>query len=128
MEAKVEAPPARDGTEGDEEEVEDPGKTLARFEASVDMSNPQQVKVLEEMRALTARLNEARERKGWSEPSTYRNWNNYDGEFRPQVKKPREDDTYKAYLEHTAKQGGEPPALLEATAERDTPPLAIDRK
>ena len=45
MEAKVEAPPARGGTEGDEEEVEDPGKTLARFEASVDMSNPQQVKV-----------------------------------------------------------------------------------
>ncbi len=51
--------------------------------------------LLEEMRAATARLHEARDRKTWSKPSTYRNWNNYDGEFQPQVRPPREDDTYK---------------------------------
>jgi hypothetical protein len=46
---------------------------LKRFEASIDKNDPEQLKLLEEMREHTRRLHQAR--GDWNKPSTFRNWN-----------------------------------------------------
>jgi hypothetical protein len=46
---------------------------LKLFEAAIDKNDPEQMKLLEEMREHTRRLHQAR--GDWNTPSTFRNWN-----------------------------------------------------
>jgi len=54
---------------------------LRTFEAIVDKNDPDQVRLLEEMREHTRRLHQVR--GDWNTPSTFRNWN--DPSTRPEA-------------------------------------------
>lgn len=64
---------------------------LARFEALVDSSDPQQAALLEEMREHTRRLRQAR--GDWNAPSTHRNWNS--AKLPEKARPPLEDASYR---------------------------------
>jgi len=78
---------------------------LADFEKRMDKNDPDQCKLLREMKSLTKDVNKARGAKEWNKPSTFRNWNNYENSFQPKTKKPLEVDAYRAYLTHKMREG-----------------------
>jgi hypothetical protein len=60
----------------DSQEIDE---ALSRFEASVDVSDPAQVEMLEQMREHTRRLHQIR--GDWDKPSNFRDWN----DTKPQI-------------------------------------------
>ena len=66
-------------------------QALSRFEASVDVSDPVQLAMLEEMREHTRRLHQVR--GDWNKPSNFRNWN--DTKPQTEVKPPLAIESYR---------------------------------
>lgn len=57
-------------TDGNDKDID---AALRKFESTIDKSDPEQVKLLEEMREHTRRLHQIR--GDWNKSTTFRNWN-----------------------------------------------------
>ncbi len=64
---------------------------VQRFESMIDKNDPDQVKMLEEIKEHTRRLHQLR--GDWNKPSTHRNWNS--SKVPELTKAPIEDDSYR---------------------------------
>lgn len=85
---------------------------LKHFESIIDKNDPEQVKMLEEMKKHTSMLHHTR--GDWNKPNTFRHWN----EPAPAgaIKRiPLESETYREYKEYTARENT---PLLEFAGEQ----------
>lgn len=81
-------------TDDDKTDVDE---RLKHFENSIDKNDPEQVKMLEEMKKHTSMLHHVR--GDWNKPNTFRHWN--ESSATNSVKRiPMESETYKKYKEH----------------------------
>lgn len=67
---------------------------LQRFEQLVDRSDPEQLKLLQEMQEHTRRLHQGR--GDWNKPSSHRNWNS--SKLPEKAAPPLEDDSYRCVI------------------------------
>lgn len=75
----------------------DVDEKLRHFEKMIDKNDPEQVKMLEEMKKHTSMLHHVR--GDWNKPNTFRHWN--ETSAANAVKRiPMESETYKKYKEH----------------------------
>ncbi len=64
---------------------------VRRFESVIDKNDPEQLKLLEEIKEHTRMLHKAR--GDWNAPSSHRNWNS--SKLPEKSKPPIEDDSYR---------------------------------
>lgn len=113
------AEPLEDQERGEEHTMVDVDEQLKQFEKLIDMNDPEQVKMLAEMKKHTSMLHHIR--GDWNKPNTFRHWN--EPTSTSSIKRiPMESETYREYKKHLVQEntplleiaaaGGECPRIL----------------
>ncbi|WPT16416.1 hypothetical protein PSENEW3_00004423 [Picochlorum sp. SENEW3] len=95
--------------------------TIADFEKLIDKNDPEQVKMLEEMKKHTAMLHRAR--GDWNKPNTFRHWNDPAPKNLPKGL-PMASETYRKYKNHLIEESHP----LELVAQGIAPKLIAPAK